>query len=396
MFGKFTLTFVASAVIWLGGCEPDNDKANNSKIDTVAIVCEDCPSLNKFTQILDRSNLEASWIEEVKTYMNKSRIPKASLPIEFSVRDFCNDPASQEFNQLQESYIAQFEQIAAARQSCTADCTININSAEYCAFDALLTRQDKEWPQISLALQNADILLQGADQSQRSIVAQVNMTMNGAAMAAQSGLTDNFEILLGNKTTKSDDVELSLAVKELFELGTALQAMYWAKLGNKQVGDAGNRLVALSSKIETIGAETQLALNRAEVLAPLRRQQLAKRNIDAVLELQSIKNILLSAKNSAPLLRPDTSANANNPAAGNSVIMQAAAKCFAKLSLNTAIAHEFGQVIQSELQSCRSFAPCQAAAAGDSKNLSNIIEHNLNSKAKTEKLMLSVRKAICT
>ncbi len=395
MFGKFTLTFVASAVIWLGGCEPVTDKASNSKTDVGAIVCEDCSSLNRFTQILDSSDLESSWIEEVKTYISKSRMPEASMPPEFSIREFCDDPASQEFNQLQESYIAQFEQIAAARQSCTADCTININSAEYCAFNALLTRQDKEWPQISLAFQNADILLQGADQSQRSIMAQVNMTMNGAAMAAQSGLTHNFEILLGNKTAKSDDVELRPAVKELFELGTALQAMYWARLGNEQIRDVGNRLVALSREIETIGAETQLALSRAEVLAPFHRQQLAKRNIDAVLELQAIKNILLAAKNPAPLSQPDTSANANNPAAGNSVTMQAAAKCFAKLSLNTAIAHEFGQIIQSELQSCRSFAPCPATPDNNLKDLSSIIEHNLKSRAKAEKLMLSVRKAIC-
>jgi len=393
--------FLLSAVFLLSGCEQSatsTDSSINETFTATNTECQTCPELSNIAESLSSSELAPSFVTSIQDYLLRAQTNASSqviLPIEFHIRGFCTNPETLDIARIEESYISEFEGIASALQPCADNCKISINEAEYCALDTLLQGQSKEWPQMSEAFQNATILLQGAGQWQRSISSQSNVFLSGAISAASFGLNARFSDLTRNNSITEAKTEFSLATQELYELGSALQALAWAGLGNEEVKLIGDRLVKLSQEVEVIDAEIQLALTRAQVLEPLQRSQLAKRVIDALIELSFIERSLLTSAEAITPSVPNTSANANINLGPNITDLQAAIDCFTRLSLNTAIVPEFAIVVRDELQSCRSFSNCPISKSMDTPPLSNVIERMLKNQTKAEKLMLSIRKATC-
>jgi len=396
---KVTLVSVLGISVLMSGCKPaTSQESQQTEIQPENTGCLVCKDLEKLDALASKSNSDDEFIDGVKEYIGEVRTDKqyaGPTPIVFSVHGFCENEDVQQLFGLQDNYIAEFETIAENIQSCTEVCNIKLNEAEYCTVGNMLSYNKQDWSEMSAAFQSAAFLLQDADLNQRTTATEVNLVLEGILTAAQNSLTSSFAGLFGAPMSENPSVELELVIRELHELGIGLQALYWAGLSNGNGQKLGGNLIWLSKEIAAIETDTYTATTRAKLLEPNDRLDLAKRTITASALLSLVKQSLSeSADMSLQPTGPNTQANANNPLATNSIELQAAGDCFVRLSVETSVMPEFSKIVLAELEACRSFSACPVMTI-KGKDFSTKIKRVSSIYAKDEKLMLSVRNAIC-
>ncbi len=396
---KASLVGVFGVSMLMSGCKPttflEYQQAENQPLNTKCPVCQNLENLD---EIISKSNSEDEFVASVKEYISATHTDKqyAQLtPIVFSIHGFCENEDVKQIFGLQDDYIAEFEKIAGNIQLCTETCNIKLSEAEYCSVETMLRYNAQDWSGMSEAFQSAAFLLQDADLNQRTTASEINLMLEGVLAAAQNSLTSSFAGLFGTPMSESPNVELELVNRELHEIGTGLQALHWVGLSNDNGQKLGEHLVSIAREIPAIEADTYSATTRAKMLEPHERLSLAKRTVAATALLSLVKQSLSkSADISQQPTAPNTQANANNNLATNSAELQAAVDCFTRLSVETSVMPEFSKIISAELEACRSFSACPTLSIKD-KDFSTKIKRVSTIYTKDEKLMLSVRNAVC-
>jgi len=396
---KVSLVGVFGVSLLMSGCQPaisqEDLQTEIRPLSTECLVCQDLVTLDL---LASKSNNDDGFVEGVKGYITEVGTDKQYFQlthITFSIHGFCENEDVKQIFGLQDNYIAEFEKIAENIQSCSEACNIKLNEAEYCSMGNMLSYNVRDWLAMSDAFQSAAFLLQDADLNQRTTATEINLVLEGAITAAQNSLTSSFAGLFGAPMPENPSVDLKLAIRELHELGIGLQALHWAGLSSDNGQKLGGHLIWLSKEIVAIENDTFTATTRARLLEPNDRLDLAQRTITATARLSLVRqSIFKSAEMSQQPTGPNTQANANNPLATNSIELQAAADCFTRLSVETSVMPEFSKIISAELQACRSLSSCPVVNIKD-KDFSTRIGRVTSIYAKDEKLMLSVRNAIC-
>jgi len=396
---KVSLVCIFGVSVLISGCKPatsqESQQAEITSLNTECLVCQD---LAEMDALASNSSSNGEFIGDIKEYISAASADKQYtqlMPIVFSIHGFCQNEDVKQIFGLQDNYIAEFEKIAKSIQSCTKVCNIKLNEAEYCATRNMLHYKKQDWATMSEAFQSAAFLLQNADLNQRTAAVEVALALEGLLSTAQNSLTSSFTGLFDEQMPENSSLELKLVSRELYELGIGLQALHWAGLSDANGQKIGGYLIDLSSEISAIEADTYTATTRAKLLEPKERLRLAKRVIAARALLSMANHSLLnSADMSQQPTGPNTQANANNHLAANGIALQTAVDCFTRLAVETSIMPEFSNIVLDELESCRSFSACPNLSIADNY-FSTKIERASSIYAKDEKLMLSVRNAVC-
>ena len=370
--------------------------SSNRAVSDECLICEDMKGLLK---PLHQSDGTPAWQDSLLAFtavlMKRPKYTNMVL-LKFDIHDVCNAPKMVSLFATPKAYINQYETLMAGTQACTQACSISINKAEYCALYTALSFQVNAWPGLSEAFADASILLDMAGQADRPAITQLSILLDGAAREAQSYLGRAMQNLMDNTPPVLDDPGFSLARKELFEAGNVLQVLHWTGMAGLSARRHGKELTRLSSALFDLNADLEIALSRAQVLAPKDRRSLARHIIVLSADIAAIRQLVVRSVRALRQSEPDTNANATNPLAENALSLRAAGTCLNTLVIETSLVPEFGKVVKDELNTCRSFDGCSNRSSFTNPlDLQKLIERTQANVGKDEKIAMAVSRKIC-
>ncbi len=364
--------------------------------DAECLICEDVKGISK---VLDTSDDPLVWRDPLLAYYAtlKAKPEYAEVALlTFNIHNVCETPKITNLRAAPKAYFTQYETLMAGLQACEQTCNIRINTAEYCALNTALSFQISTWPTMSTAFADAAILLDMAGQADRPVIIQFGILLDGAAHEAQGYLRQAMKNLMNNTLPAADDPGLTLAIEELVEAGNVLQVLHWTGMAGSQAGTFGKDLVRLSRALSDLNADLELALERAQVLAPGDRLALAKRIMVLAADIAFIHQSVVHSGRLQRQNRPDTNANTTNPLAENALTLGKVGACLNKLAIETSMVPEFGKVVQDEMNACRSFSRCtDLSTFAESMDLQELIDRVSANVGKDDKIVMAVSRKIC-
>ncbi len=321
---------------------------------------------------------------------------KALLATQWRFESTCGRAPASDLIDAISGYMAQYEVLAGAVQTCTDSCTISQNPAEYCASGQALKQQNEGLEGLGIAFSDTAIFLDVATQDHHSTSDALSALLDGAAAEAQDVLQADLDHLIATTLPPERDPRVATATTEFVQTANVLYSLAWADLADGKASELAEHLMGLSDDLQSLDDAVYMALSRAKIMQPLEQKQLGKQLIELSAQIEYARRSVHTSSAETGSSGPNTNATAIDPATENVAARQSVASCFRKLSLDTAIAAEFSRIARNELNQCRSFATCRAGTSSKAETAPGILTERLvTNRDKADKLSLATQKAIC-